>query len=294
MKRIPLGQLTTLILIVAAFVTGIVINRLTPQHENVGAPPTNTKRAIALAVTATETIPPNTPLASITPSATLLPPPTFEPPTLTLPPSLTPSITPTQAIDLSGEVPGLIGLESPTSIVPEGCQPRKDWKLTYTVQRNDALIRIADLYNTSVNELLKGNCLSDKNVIVIGQVLKVPGKTQPVMPQYACVPYDIQSPYNGLLDAPITGNMTFVWHGPLVPYTLLRVRKPDNLIWEDVIPLRQNESVEIAKNFAMQGTFYWQLFPLDSNFVQVCPESAVYTFTKLVSPTLTPTPSPHP
>src|SRR5258707_13512790 len=213
----PLGQLTTLILIVAAFVTGIVINRLTPQHENVGAPPTNTKRAIALAVTATETIPPNTPLASITPSATLLPPPTFEPPTLTLPPSLTPSITPTQAIDLSGEVPGLIGLVSPTSIVPEGCQPRKDWKLTYTVQRNDALLRIADLYNTSVNELLKGNCLSDKNVIVIGQVLKVPGKVQPTTPQYACVAWQIQTPFDGELDVPTSGNLTFDWHGPIVP-----------------------------------------------------------------------------
>src|SRR5450432_196387 len=252
---------------------GFVINRLEPQRENVGAPPTNTKRAVAQVVTATETIPPSTPLASITPSATLLPPPTFEPPTLTLPPSLTPSITPTQALDLNVNVPGLIGLETPTSIVPAGCQPRKDWKLTYTIKRNDALINIANLYNTSVDELIKGNCLPDKNVIVIGQVLKVPGTTQPVTPQYACVPYDIQAPYNGMLNAPTTGNLTFVWHGPIVPYTLIRVTKPDNIVWEDVVPLRQNEEVSILDNLPMQGTFSWQLFPLDSNFIQTCPES---------------------
>ena len=41
--------------------------------------------------TATETIPPSTPLPSLTPSRTLLPPPTFEPPTLTPIPSATPA-----------------------------------------------------------------------------------------------------------------------------------------------------------------------------------------------------------
>src|SRR5260221_4835717 len=284
--------IVTLVLIVAAFALGSSLANAPSQHTNVGAPPTNTKRAIALA--ATNTVPPSTPLASLTPSRTLKPPPTFEPPTATLPASLTPSATPTSTIDLSIEIPGLIGLGTATPSTQEGCQPRKDWKLTYTVQRNDALSRIADLYNTTVNELIKGNCLSNKDMIVIGRVLKVPGKVQPTTPQYACVAWQIQTPFDGELDVPTSGNLTFDWHGPIVPYTIIRVYKPDNVTWEHVIPLRQNETIEILDEFPLGGNYTWQLFPLDKNFVQVCPDSPVYHFTKALSPSRTPTVTPHP
>src|SRR5512144_2299799 len=81
-----------------------------------GAPPTNTPRAVAQASTRTptETIPPYTPLATLTPSRTLRPPPTLEPPTGTVPPSLTPSITPTPTYQLSVSIPGLHGAETAT------------------------------------------------------------------------------------------------------------------------------------------------------------------------------------
>jgi hypothetical protein len=279
-----------LVVIVAAFALGTSIATAPSRQTNVGAPPTNTKRAVALA--ATSTPPPSTPLASLTPSNTLKPPPTFEPPTATLPASLTPSATATQTIDLSIQIPGLFGLQSPTPAAPPGCQPRKDWKLTYTVQRNDALSRIADVYNTTVDALIKGNCLSNKDVIVIGQVLKVPGTTQPATPPYACAKWELLTPFDGELDVPTTGNLTFDWHGPLVPYTLIRVLKPDNITWEHVIPLRQNETITILDEFPMGGNYTWQLFPLDGNFQQTCPESPIYHFTKAVSPTITPSPKP--
>ncbi|HLY28614.1 MAG TPA: LysM peptidoglycan-binding domain-containing protein, partial [Aggregatilineales bacterium] len=259
MKPISAGQIMTLVLIVAAFAVGASLTALNNQQPAIGAPPTNTPHAIALAVTgtATETVPPNTPLSTFTPSATLRPPPTFEPPTATMPPSLTPSITPTATIDLSINIPGLIGFQTPTSVVPEGCQPRKDWKLTYTVQRGDALARIADVYNTSVNALIQGNCLSNGNVIVVGQVLKVPGTVQPSTPQYACVPFDVQTPFNGTLNVPLTGFMTFDWHGPLVPYTLIRITRPDSTRFEDVVELRQNDTIDVALNLTESGTYKW-------------------------------------
>src|SRR5690349_8809148 len=99
------GLLVTLVMIVAAFALGTSIANAPSKQTNVGAPPTNTKRAVALA--ATNTVPPSTPLASLTPSRTLRPPPTLEPPTATVPASLTPSVTPTSTIDLSINIPEL-------------------------------------------------------------------------------------------------------------------------------------------------------------------------------------------
>jgi LysM repeat protein len=288
------GLIVTLVVIVAAFALATSIATAPSRQSNVGAPPTNTKRAVAQAATTVAPSKTPTPLASLTPSNTLKPPPTFEPPTATVPASLTPSATATQTIDLSISIPGLFGLQSPTPSVPEGCQKRKDWKLTYTVQRKDALSRIADVYGTTVDALIKGNCLVNKDVIVIGQVLKVPGTNQPSTPPYACLKWEVLTPFDGELDVPTAGNLTFDWHGPLVPYTLIRVLKPDNITWEHVIPLRQNETVEILDEFPMGGNYTWQMFPLDKNFQQTCPESPVYHFTKAVSPTRTPTPTRFP
>src|SRR5690349_4524860 len=76
--------------------------------------------------TATETIPPSTPLPTLTPSRTLLPPPTFEPPTLTPFPSNTPVPTLTATFDVGFSIEGLNGLETPTPTGTPGCEPRKD------------------------------------------------------------------------------------------------------------------------------------------------------------------------
>jgi LysM repeat protein len=240
-------------------------------------------------VTPSETIPPYTPLATLTPSQTLRPPPTFEPATLTPAPTLTPTITPTTPLDLNISIPGLNGLETPTPSTTPGCVPRKDWKLRYTVQRDDALARIADRYQTSVQELVAGNCLTDANVIYIGQELRVPGDSQPVEPAVECVPWELLTPIDNTMAIPGEGQMTFNWRGPRAPRNLIRVVKPDGGFYEQVIEFRQNQTINLD-DIPLGGTYTWYIYPLDWNFVQVsCKEGGPWHFTKEAKP---PTPTP--
>jgi LysM repeat protein len=239
--------------------------------------------------TATETIPPSTPLATLTPSQTLRPPPTFEPPTRTPAPTLTPTITLTATLNLSIAIPGLHGLETPTPSTTPGCVRRKDWKLRYTVQRDDALVRIAERYNTTVQALVAANCLTDPNVIVIGQELRVPGETQPQQPAVECIPWEVLTPVDGSMAIEGEGQLTFNWRGPRAPRNLIRIIKPDGGIYERVVELRQNETIDLA-DLPLGGTYAWLVFPLDENFVQVsCKEGGPWHFTKAAKP---PTPTP--
>jgi LysM repeat protein len=243
--------------------------------------------------TPTETIPPYTPLATLTPSQTLRPPPTFEPPTATLPATLTPTITLTSTLDLGVSIPGLHGAETPTPTTTPGCEPRKDWKLRYTVVRGDALAKIADLYSTSVDALLEGNCLTDPNLIVIDQVLRVPGDAPPVQ-VYECDAWEVLTPLNGTLAIPGEGTLTFNWRGPRAAHNLIRIIRPDTSIVEFVTDLRQNETITLVDNLAASGTYTWYVYPLDANYVQIpCKEGGPWTFTKALSPTLTPTRDPN-
>jgi LysM repeat protein len=241
--------------------------------------------------TLTETIPPYTALASLTPSATLRPPPTFEPPTATFPPTLPPTATVPPTVSVNISIPGLNGAETPTPTTTPGCTPRKDWKLRYQVQRDDALARIADRYSTSVQELVEANCLTDPNVILIGQELRVPGDSQPIQPAVECVRWELLTPVDGTMAVSGEGEMTFNWRGPNAPRNLIRVIKPDGAIYERVIELRQNETIDLA-DIPLAGTYTWFVFPLDWNFVQVsCKEGGPWRFTKSARP---PTPTPAP
>jgi LysM repeat protein len=234
--------------------------------------------------TATETLPPYTPLPTLTPSRTLKPPPTFRPPTATILPSVTPLAVPSSTLDLSVDIPGLRGNETPTPTPEIACKIRKDWKLTYTVQQDDALVRIAALYNTSAEELAEGNCLKDKNLIIVGQVLKVPGDVQPVRPEVQCGPYEVLTPLDGAFSVGGGGVITFDWHGPRAPRNLVRIIRPDGSKFEAVVDLRQNEEVDLDRNLPAAGTYTWYVYPLDRNFVQVCPEGGPWTFTKPQAP----------
>ncbi len=290
--------LTTGLLMLITLLLGAILARLSispvPQESVLPVAQQNETATGEHTATATETIPPNTPLATLTPSNTLRPPPTFEPPTATFPPTLTPSITPTATINLNVSVPGLHGAETPTPTTTPGCQPRDDWKLRYTVQRDDALARIAQTYSTSVDQLAEGNCLSDPNLIRVGQVLRVPGEVQPSTPQYDCT-FELLTPFDGTLAIPETGEIAFNWRGPRAHFNLIRVIRPDNSMFERVIELRQNEAIDIVENFNMGGTYRWYVFPLDENFVQIpCLEGGPWTFTKPQSPTATPSPTASP
>lgn len=279
----------TLILVLTLCLTGLAAC-------NLGRSRPNRAENIQLqepTATATETLPPYTPLATLTPSRTLKPPPTFRPPTSTVLPSLTPSATPTPAFVPSVVVPGLRGNETATPTSTIACEVRKEWKLTYTVQPNDALEQIANKYNTSVQELAKANCLSDINLIVVGQRLKVPGETHPVQPEVECRPFEVLSPINGAFNLPGGGLMSFVWHGPRARRNLVRIIRPDGSMFENVVDLRQNDEIDADKNLPNAGTYTWYVYPLDENFLQIpCLEGGPWTFTKLQAPTPTPTPTP--
>jgi LysM repeat protein len=235
--------------------------------------------------TATETIPPNTPLPTLTPSQTLL-----EPPTATPTASPIPSQTPTATISVEVAIPGLNGAETPTPSTTPGCEPRKDWKLTYTVQFDDTLSAVADKYGTWVEDLVQGNCIKDKNLIVVGQVLRVPGDVQPHSPEVACVPWQVLTPINGAVTVPADGNITFNWIGPAAPINLIRIWRPDGSKYEVVIELRQNESVDLNDYLSEAGTYTWYVYPLGRDFQQIqCLEGGPWTFTKPESSTPTPT-----
>ena len=238
--------------------------------------------------TATETIPPSTPLPSLTPSRTLLPPPTFEPPTQTPRPTETPTITPTTTFDLGASIEGIHGLETPTPSGTPGCEPREDWTLTYTVQFNDALAKIAEKYGTYVSTLAEANCITDPNVISVGQVLRVPGDAPPPEQVYDCN-WTLMIPQNGTLAIPGDGTLSFAWRGPRAARNLIRIHKPNGGTYEVVVELRQNEEIDLS-NIPDAGTYTWYVFPLDSNFQQInCHEGGPWTFTKAQMPTPTPT-----
>ncbi len=233
-------------------------------------------------------------LATVTPqpsaTATLLPPPTLEPPTATPTPSPVPSQTPVPTANIDVSIPGLHGAETPTPSTTPGCEPRADWKLTYTVQFDDTLSAIASRYGTWVDDLAAGNCITDKNLIVIGQVLHVPGEVQPYQAEVECVPWEPMTPFDGSMTVPNDGNITFNWRGPAAPINLIRIYRPDGTIYERVIELRQNETINVTDYLPLEGTYTWYVYPLGRGFQQIdCLEGGPWTFYKGVSSTPTPT-----
>ena len=245
---------------------------LAPQAQNIA--PTAT-------LTPSETFPPSTPLPTLTPSSTLRPPPTFEPPTLTRAPSLTPSETPSPTYQLSVDLPGVHGLETATPSTTPGCQVRREWTLTYEVRVNDALERIAQLYGTTSWELAEANCLTDANMIYVGQQLRVPGETQSGAP-IECVTWEVLTPIENAYNIDGSGSLTFNWRGPRAPRNLIRVYNSNGeVVLERTVDLRQNETIFLPTDLPGDGTFTWYVFPLDWNFLQIpCHEGGPWTFHK--------------
>lgn len=288
-------NLHTLLLIIVAGLLGAILARMSTAPANPVVPDQADIQPINVpqqqAATATETIPPFTPLATLTPSRTLKPPPTFEPPTATILPSATPTITPTAAIDLSVSIPGLRGAETPTPATTPGCEPRKDWGLRYEVQRDDALAKIAERYNTSIQVLAEANCISDPDVIRIGQQLRVPGEAHPLQPQYECIPWEILTPLDNTQAIEGTGPLTFNWRGPETPYNLIRIIEPDSSLFEVVVELRVNDQIDLA-DIPLGGWHTFYIYPLDHYFQQInCLEGGPWRFHKAAAPTETPTPT---
>ncbi len=80
----------------------------------------------------------------------------------------TPTVTPTP-----GPTPA-------AGATPSGCPPPPANWIVYTIQSGDTLYRLSKLYNVSVDDLARVNCISD-NKIYVGQSLYVPAL--PATPQ---------------------------------------------------------------------------------------------------------------
>jgi LysM repeat protein len=59
----------------------------------------------------------------------------------------------------------------------ETCSPPADW-YEYTVARGDNLTRIAQITNSTVDELIAANCLDDPNRLRVGDTIRVPNEPE--------------------------------------------------------------------------------------------------------------------
>lgn len=66
-------------------------------------------------------------------------------------------------------------LANETEEADKACTPPDDW-YEYTIVRGDNLSRIANLTNSTVDELIAANCLDDPNRIRVGDVILVPSE----------------------------------------------------------------------------------------------------------------------
>lgn len=73
----------------------------------------------------------------------------------------------------------VINPQQPTAVL---CVPRADWTAAYIIQRGDTLFSIAQRFRVSLTELQQANCISNANVILPGQTLRVPFALQPTTP----------------------------------------------------------------------------------------------------------------
>lgn len=62
------------------------------------------------------------------------------------------------------------------------CAPRSDWTIVYTVAAGDTVSSLAARTNSTVAELVAGNCLSNPNAITAGQRLRLPRAPQSAPP----------------------------------------------------------------------------------------------------------------
>ncbi|MGB7337411.1 MAG: LysM peptidoglycan-binding domain-containing protein [Phototrophicaceae bacterium] len=284
LKRLPSWYWTILL---SLFALGVGLLAPTWLFNGADSLP-EIEQVIAQNATATETLLPATPLSSPTPRSTLRPAPTLEPPTPTAQPTNPPTATATQAITVNVTVDGIQGLPTATVLSEDVCEVRSDWTLSHEVQVNETLTMIANRFGTTIYELAEGNCLDDVNVIVSGQRLRVPGDAMPVIPEVVCEKFTLLQPINDAYDVPATGSITFNWRGPRAPRYLLRIYPPDYNFnetpdadkWFDyTFDLRQNHTIDLI-TLEAGGRWYWQAIPLNSNFVQVCPGSPIWTFNK--------------
>jgi LysM repeat protein len=100
---------------------------------------------------------------------------------------------------------------------PGACVPRSDWTDTYTVQRGDTLSTIARRFNVSLQDMQQGNCITNPDLIRVGQELHVP--------EQAAVTSTIQALTTGITPTATAANFR-------VDLTTLQPRQCTTIRWD--------------------------------------------------------------
>jgi LysM repeat protein len=93
----------------------------------------------------------------------------------------------------TGEQP--LSTRTPTRTV--GCVPRADWTFTYRVPFGDTLSGIASRIGMSTAALAEGNCITNANILIAGQVIRTPRE----VPYFVYVP-----PHTPTHENPVCGD----------------------------------------------------------------------------------------
>ena len=129
--------------------------------------------------TETATLPP----ATVTPSATFTSVPSTVAPSPTVSPTLSPTATPTTKFTPSPSfTPTNTRMPTRTPVPTQPCRENPwGWKYTWVVRRGETLFGIADEVDSTVQELMRANCLTS-TVIHVGQELWVPNPRSTAVP----------------------------------------------------------------------------------------------------------------
>lgn len=151
--------------------------------------------AIACALTAA--VPPTaTPEPTETFVEQIVVTPTPDPPTET---PVVRTVVVTQSVVITQPV--AVGAANPAPlniVISPNCQVRTDW-LAYTVQAGDTVGGLAIRTNTSLNDLVIGNCLTNPDVINVGETLYLPRQPTGVLPVPATAPPGRTAPEIGFV-----------------------------------------------------------------------------------------------
>ena len=119
-----------------------------------------------------------------------------------------------------------------------------------------------------------------------------PGDVQPNIPEIECLTWEVLTPFNDAFTVEGEGDLTFNWRGPLSPRNLIRVIQPDGEVWERLVEMRQNETIDLFEELPQGGVHTWYVYPLGMDFLQIpCPEGGPWTFNKAEAPDPTAVPS---
>jgi LysM repeat protein len=115
------------------------------------------------------------------------------------PPTPTPRpLLPSPTFFLPSPTPAFIATITPFPTLPgpvaPPCTPRTDWTVQYTVQQGDILSSIADRVGVTTAQLAQGNCITNPNLIQVGQRLRVPRQPAAVTPTPSRTPTGVPVP----------------------------------------------------------------------------------------------------